>query len=197
MPFFTFRRRWSSVREMLQLPQHSSGSLHALLDAEREKTRAALEALQQTQEQFAAYKKRAEKRQAEARTAGVIAACSQLIGDIDDMTRAFEMVPKDLRGHPWLRGMHLATAGFAKTLKGLGLVRFTEPMDQPAVFDPFRYHAIAVEFRPDLAEGTILRVIQPGYLFRVTDGSRIVQERLLRPAHVLVSTQTLPTTQGE
>ncbi|GHP00844.1 hypothetical protein KSF_108910 [Reticulibacter mediterranei] len=184
MPFL--RWRWPHTFQ-LQIPQRSSVS-DQQLDAERAKTRAALEELHRVTREFEEYKRRAEKRLASAQTQGMMAACAKMLSGIDDMTRAFEIVPEVLSesDDSWRRGMYLATSVFAQSLRSLGMIRIGLPPDR--TFHPDRFHAIAVEYRPDLPEGTILKIIQYGYLFRSTDGT----ERLIRPAQVLVSTSTGP-----
>ena len=120
---------------------------------------------------------------------GIMSACAQMMEGIDTMSRAFEMVPEERRNDAWLRGMHLATREFAKTMRSMGMVRFGMPLDANRPFDPHRYHAVDLEYRPDLTEGTILQVLQYGYLFRTGEGEKMV-ERLIRPAQVVVSTQS-------
>jgi molecular chaperone GrpE len=74
-------------------------------------------------------------------------------------------------------------------VQGLSLVarRLTTLLDQLGVrqigtqgerFDPRWHEAITTEERTDVPEGTILRVVQPGY---------VLGERVIRPAQVVVA----------
>jgi molecular chaperone GrpE len=182
MQFFRLGRK-SPVRHHL-LPERTPTTL----EMEREKTRAAQLELERLRQEFDEYRRRAQRRQADAWSAGVMTACSHMVEGIDAMAQAFEVVPDELREHPWLKGMFLAAKEFAKTLRALGAVRFGLPPGADRIFDPRRYYAIDLEYRPDLPEGTILKVVRHGYLFRAGQGEQMV-EQLLRPAQVIVSTR--------
>ncbi len=183
---FRFGRRLPVVQLLLPEQTHTT---REQIEIEKEKTRAALLALEQLRHQFEEYRRRAEKRQVDARTMGIMYACAQMMEGIDTMSRAFEMVPEERRDDPWQRGMFLATREFAKTMRSMGMVRFGMPLDPNSSFDPHRYHAVDLEYRPDLPEGTILKLLLHGYLFRAGEGEKMV-ERLIRPAQVVVSTQS-------
>lgn len=188
--FFGFGRRLpQKLGQLLPQPSHL-----AELEAERARTQAVLQQLEQVKREFEEYRKRALKRQEEAKTAGMLTICKEIIPAIDASSLAFQSVPDELRTHPWQRGMFLASSELAKGLRSLGMIRYGLPSNGSRAFDPRRYAAVATEERVDLPEGAMVRVVRYGYLFRTGEGAQAT-ERLLRPAEVIVSRQ--PTGQSE
>lgn len=186
--FFSFGRKLpQTFQHLLPQPSHQA---EAELEAERARTQAALRELEQTKQQFEEYRKRAQLRQDEARIAGVLRVCTEIIPAIDASSLAFQSIPEELREHPWQRGMFLSSSELAKTLRSLGMIRYGLPADGSRTFDPHRYAAVATEERSDVPEGTMVRLMRHGYLFRTGEGEQAV-ERLLRPAQVIVSRQPI------
>ena len=176
-----FRRRW----QFPQLAQGNMSSLENQLEQERVKTQALSDALGRVKRQFTEYKARAEKRLADVYLDGQQEACAILIEMIDNMERAMHTMPEEFAETSWLEGFLLANRAFAMKMLTFGLIRFGKPM---RLFNPSRHQAIDVVFRPDLPEGTVLEVLQHGYLLRSGTGDQTV-ERLLRPAQVVVASQ--------
>ena len=182
--FFGFGRRLpQTLGQLLPQPSHL-----AELEAERARTQAALQQLEQTRQQFEDYRTRAQLRQEEARIAGILAVCTEIIPAIDASSLAFQSVPEELREHPWQRGMFLSSSELAKTLRALGMIRYGLPADGERAFDPHRYAAVATQERSDVPEGTMVQLMRHGYLFRSGEGEQAT-ERLLRPAQVIVSSR--------
>lgn len=177
-----FRRTW----QFLQLPQGNSPSLEDQLEQEREKTKAVSEPLERVRQQFLEYKARAEKRIASAHLDGQQEACAILIEMIDNMERAYHTMPEEFANTAWLEGFLLANRAFARKMKAFGMIRFGQPM---RIFDPSRHQAIDVVYGPDVPEGTIVQIVQHGYVLRSGTGAQMV-ERLLRPAQVIVASQS-------
>lgn len=110
-------------------------------------------------------------------------AASQLTGDLldtlDNLRRAIESVPPDASGHeaikPLLKGVETTEGNLLATLARHGMQRI-DPLG--AAFDPHHHHAVLQ--RPDAtaAEGTVVEVLQPGYM---------LHGRVLRPAMVGVA----------
>lgn len=175
-----FRRKW----RFLPLPQGGLPSLEAL-EQERAKTQAIAEALERVSRQFVEYKARAEKRIASAHLDGQQETCAILIEMIDNMERAYHSMPDEFANTTWLDGFLLANREIAMKLKTMGVIRFGKKM---LPFDPNKHQAIEVVFRSDVPEGTIIEVLQYGYLFRSGTGAQTVA-RLLRPAQVVVASQ--------
>ncbi len=110
-------------------------------------------------------------------------AASQLTGDLldtlDNLRRAIESAPPAAAGRdvadPVLKGVEATEANLLATLARHGMHRI-DPLG--AAFDPHLHHAIRQ--RPDAtaAEGTVVEVLQPGYM---------LHDRVLRPAMVGVA----------
>lgn len=115
-------------------------------------------------------------------------AVSQLAGNLvdtlDNLRRAIESVPPGASHHeavnPILKGVEVTEANLLATLERHGMQRI-DPLGAP--FDPHFHHAILQ--RPDAtaAEGTVVEVLQPGYM---------LHDRVLRPAMVGVAVRGKP-----
>ncbi|CAH0342579.1 nucleotide exchange factor GrpE [Rhizobium sp. CECT 9324] len=110
-------------------------------------------------------------------------AASQLTGDLldtlDNLRRAIESVPRgasDRDGvNPILKGVEATEANLLATLSRHGLQRI-DPLG--VAFDPHVHHAIRQHPDATVADGTVVEVLQPGYL---------LHGRILRPAMVGVA----------
>lgn len=151
---------------------HSPEELHAELLDTRERLLRALAEQQNIRRQM--------QRQ---RDEAVKFAASQLTGDLldtlDNLRRAIESVSPEASSQeaitPLLKGVETTEQNLLATLSRHGLERI-DPLGKP--FDPHHHHAILN--RPDTtaAEGTIVEVLQPGYM---------LHGRVLRPAMVGVA----------
>jgi molecular chaperone GrpE len=72
-------------------------------------------------------------------------------------------------------GISLTLKALLKVAEGNGLVQI-DPIDQP--LDPERHHAVSMVEAPGKAPGTVVNVLQKGY---------VLNDRLLRPALVAVA----------
>ena len=145
------------------------------LTAEQQKAEECLDQLRRTQADFVNYRRRMSQEQAEARIAAQSAMLSQVLPVLDDLGRALGAAPPELATHPWVQGLFLVARRLTTLLDQLG-VRQIGTAGEP--FDPHRHEAITTEVRTDVPEGTILHVIQPGY---------VLGERVIRPAQVIVA----------
>jgi len=145
------------------------------LTAEQQKAEECLDQLRRTQADFVNYRRRMSQEQAEARIAAQSATLSQVLPVLDDLGRALGAAPPELATHPWVQGLFLVARRLTTLLDQMG-VRQIGTAGEP--FDPHRHEAITTEVRTDVPEGTILHVIQPGY---------VLGERVIRPAQVVVA----------
>ena len=145
------------------------------LTAEQQKAEECLDQLRRTQADFVNYRRRMSQEQAEARIAAQSATLSQVLPVLDDLGRALGAAPPELATHPWVLGLFLVALRLTTLLDQMG-VRQIGTAGEP--FDPHRHEAITTEVRTDVPEGTILHVIQPGY---------VLGERVIRPAQVVVA----------
>jgi molecular chaperone GrpE len=104
---------------------------------------------------------------------------ADLLSSVDNLERAVESIPEDKRADPVIAGL---LAGVEATQRALldafakhGLQRF-DPVGDP--FDPHRHEATYAIADAHYPPGTVVSVVQPGYMHH---------DRLLRPALVGVS----------
>lgn len=110
-------------------------------------------------------------------------AASQLAGNLvdtlDNLRRAIESAPpeaaRDEAVNPILKGVEVTEANLLATLARHGMQRI-DPLG--AAFDPHFHHAILQRSDVTAAEGTVVEVLQPGYM---------LHDRVLRPAMVGVA----------
>jgi molecular chaperone GrpE len=110
-------------------------------------------------------------------------AASHLAGDLldtlDNLRRAIDSAPPEASRHeavnPILKGVEVTEANLLATLARHGMQRI-DPLG--AAFDPNRHHAIVQRADATAAEGTVVEVLQPGYM---------LHDRVLRPAMVGVA----------
>jgi len=145
------------------------------LTAEQQKAEECLDQLRRTQADFVNYRRRMSQEQAEARVAAQSAMLSQLLPVLDDLGRALGAAPSELATHPWVQGLFLVARRLTTRLDQMGVQQIGTAGER---FDPHRHEAITTEVRTDVPEGTILHVIQPGY---------VLGERVIRPAQVIVA----------
>lgn len=194
MPFEQWRKKFAASRlgSLLQLPAPDPGEELEQALLELEQVRQDLELAQQEAHKYLGLyaeaqgdlrrvKERSEQARAEYFRQGQQSILRELLPVFDDIWRASQERPADLAGHPWVTGMDLITRQLVTSLEKLGVFYAYGETGQP--FDPRWYEAVAVEVRPDLPEGTILRVHQQGY---------VLGKRMLRPARVTVSALRKP-----
>lgn len=115
-------------------------------------------------------------------------AASQLAGDLidtlDNLRRAIESVPPEASGDdtvkPLLKGVEATEGNLLATLTRHGMQRI-DPLG--ANFDPHLHHAVLKRSDTTAADGTVVEVLQPGYL---------LHGRVLRPALVGVAVREGP-----
>jgi molecular chaperone GrpE len=134
-----------------------------------------LEGWQRAQAEFANYKKRVARDQEMvlANTRGRV--IKRYLEVLDDMERALANRPTEGDGAEWGAGVELIYRKFLSFLESEGVTRL-DTLGQ--AFDPNLHEAIAQEDSPDHESGTVIEVLQPGYML----GGRV-----LRPAVVKVA----------
>jgi molecular chaperone GrpE len=158
-----------SLEEKLQ-------QLEAQLAEAEQKAAEYLDGLQRSQASFANYRKRAESEQISWRSVANAALLSRLLPVLDDFERAFQALPKDLEGSPWLSGITLIQRKIVGILEAENVM----PMEvQPGdAFDPLYHHAVLYQEVPGFEDGQIVAEVERGY---------ILGERVLRPSSVVVA----------
>jgi len=155
-----------------------SDSLRA--DAEVAKLAADLEDLRQTllrrQADFDNYKKRIEKERTEDSKRTTARLIEALIPTIDSFEQALA-AHREAEYENYRRGFELIYKQMLEHILKLGAERI-DPTGK--LFDPHLHQAMDRTETNEFADGTVLQVFQPGYLFH---------GRILRPAMVRVAVQ--------
>ncbi len=126
-------------------------------------------------------RRRTEREVADAKTYGVTSFARDMLVFADNLRRAVENVPADVRARAepalatFLEGIELTERDFTSRLEKYG-VRKLEP--QGARFDPNLHEALFEVPDEKVASGTVVQVVEAGYA---------IGDRVLRPAKVGVS----------
>lgn len=123
-------------------------------------------------------KKRQEREMAEMRQYANENLIKELLPVLDNLERALEHGRQAGAPEALLEGLELVTQDFLKVLGRFGVTPLTS-LGEP--FNPAFHHAVMEEDAPELADKTVIRELQKGYLLKT---------RLLRPAMVVVSRNT-------
>jgi molecular chaperone GrpE len=141
----------------------------------QKKSEEYLALLQRTQEDFMHYRHRSYQEQIEGPIAAQSALLAQLLPILDDLRLALESAPQELATYSLVNDLFQAEHQLIMLFDRLGIQQIGVPGEQ---FDPYRHQALTTITRADIPEGTIVQVIQPGY---------ILSGRLIRPAQVIVA----------
>lgn len=123
-------------------------------------------------------RKRQEREMAEWRQYANEGLIKELLPVLDNLERAMEHGRQAGAPEALMEGLDLVRQDFLKVLSRFGVTP-VESLGEP--FNPAYHHAVMEEDAPELEDKTVLRELQKGYL---------LQNRLLRPAMVVVSRNT-------
>lgn len=147
----------------------------ALLEESQAKANEYLDGWQRARAEFANYKKRVDREQAQVyqTTAGNI--IKRYMEILDDLERALKNRPAEGDGAAWAEGIDLIYRKLQALLEAEGV----KPMEaEGQFFDPNLHEAISHEAAPGLESGQIIEVVKQGYM---------LGDRVLRPAWVRVA----------
>ena len=155
-----------------------SSEYNALLEdieATRNEAGNNMDGWQRAQAEFANYKKRMQREQAQFLQDSKGRIIKRYLDITDDLDRALKNRPEEGEGAQWAAGIELIYQKFTNILESEGIT----PMDADGqIFDPNFHEAISQEDSPEHESGQIIEVIQQGYL---------LGDRVLRPALVRVA----------
>jgi molecular chaperone GrpE len=134
-----------------------------------------LDGWQRAAADFANYKRRMAREQAQTQQRATANAIIKYLEIFDDLDRAIKNRPQTGEAASWAEGIELVYRKFHAFLDAEG-VEMIESEGQE--FDPNKHEAISQEDNPDFESGQIIGVVQQGY--RMGD-------RVLRPARVRVA----------
>ena len=146
-------------------------TLQQALAEEKEKAEKYLANWQRSQADFANYKQRSEQGKKESIDFANSALICNLLPIIDDLERAFAIVPAELDGSSWTEGVRLIYDKLKATLEAQGL---TEIKAKGEPFDPHLHEAV---MQQEGREGMVIEETQKGYKFK---------EKVIRPSLVIV-----------
>lgn len=152
-----------------------AGALKQALEEERAKSAEYLDSWRRAAADFSNYKKRAEKETGEMTKFANSVLIARLLPVLDDLDRALQTVPDNLRDLTWIDGIMLIARKMGAVLEAEGL-KPIEALNKP--FDPNLHEAVIHEETDQHEEGTVVAELQKGYK---------LNERVLRPTMVKVA----------
>jgi molecular chaperone GrpE len=145
------------------------------LEQSRVETREYLDGWQRSRAEFANYKKRVDRDQAQIHQVVAGNIIKRYLEILDDLDRALKHKPQDDEGASWAAGIELIFHKFLSILEAEGI----EVMEtEGKYFDPNLHEAISQGDVAGYESGQIVEVIHKGYM---------IGERVLRPALVRVA----------
>ncbi len=145
------------------------------LQAAQAKADEYLDGWQRARAEFANYKKRVDRDQAQTYQNAVGSVVKRYLDAVDDLERALKNRPQDAEGASWAQGIELVYRKLLATMENDGVVAMKA---DGALFDPNLHEAVTSEANDDYESGQIIEVLQQGYL---------IGDRVLRPAMVRVA----------
>lgn len=159
------------------IPADEEFSSPSELEECKKKCEEYLNGLKRAKADYINFKNETEKRREEMAGLALMATASQFIPLMDNLKKAFQHLPDELKEHEWVRGIEQIWKQMKGTMKGLGIEEFPETV-VGAVFDPTKHYAIGEERIDAHDDSVITQESSPGYTFR---GAVIV------PAKVIVN----------
>lgn len=165
----------TEVEEPVMVPREEAEILQKELEEMRSKADEYLDGWQRARAEFANYKKRVERDQAQTYQLAAGNIVRRFLDVLDDLERALKNRPENGDGAVWAEGIELIYRKLLNMLESEGV----KPMEiDHDFFDPNLHEAVASEENSEYESGQIIEVIRQGY--RLGD-------RVLRPAMVRVA----------
>ncbi|HEX9075556.1 MAG TPA: nucleotide exchange factor GrpE [Anaerolineae bacterium] len=152
-----------------------TATLSQQLEQERARSAEYLDNWRRAAADFSNYRKRAEKETSEFSKFANSTLIARLLPVLDDLDRAFQTVPEDLRDLTWVDGVMLISRKLRAILEAEGL-KAIEALGKP--FDPNFHEAVIHEETDKADEGIVTGELQKGYM---------LGDRVLRPTMVKVA----------
>jgi molecular chaperone GrpE len=131
--------------------------------------------LQRTRADFENYQKRLHRDLAEERRYAHAGFARELLPIVDNLQRALDAAGRPAEQDPLVRGVTLVQSLLLDIFNRFGISPI-DALGRP--LDPNVHEAVEQRPRPDVAPGTVVDVLQPGYR---------LHDRVLRPARVAVA----------
>lgn len=152
-------------------PENTTGEEVGDLEAAEQKAQEYLARLQRTQADFVNYKRRVEQERSEFIRQASTETILAILPVLDDLDRAIESVPKDIKKHSWVDGIRHISRKLHTALESRGVKRI-ESVGK--AFDPNFHESAALT--PG-QEDMVVEEIKPGYC---------LYDRVIRPCTVMV-----------
>ena len=152
-------------------------TLSARLEEESLKAEEYLDQWKRLAAEFSNYRKRNEKERGELIKFTNALLITRLLPVLDDLERAFQTLPNNMRHFTWTDGVALVHRKLEALLEQEGL-KTIEAQGNP--FDPALHQSILYEETTEFDDGVIMEELQKGYM---------LNERVIRPALVRVAKQ--------
>jgi molecular chaperone GrpE len=156
-------------------PEADDIELIAELEEWKDKAEEYLDGWQRARAEFANYKKRVERDQAQVYQNASSLVIKRFLDIMDDLELALRERPSEGDGASWADGIELIYRKFTSVLEAEGVQAMDAEGHQ---FDPNLHEALTNEDNPDFESGQIIEVVKQGYL---------IGDRVLRPAVVRVA----------
>lgn len=157
----------AAIEEVVQLKKD--------LEEIRSKADEYLDGWQRSRAEFANYKKRMDRDQAQIYQTAAGSIIKRYLEILDDLDRALKNRPQNGDGAGWAAGIDLIYRKFQTILESEG-VKIMEA--EGKIFDPNLHEAISQTEVPGFESGQIVEVIQKGYML----GDRVLRHALVRVA---------------
>jgi molecular chaperone GrpE len=163
------------VEAPVTLSQEELENLQKELEETRAKANEYLDGWQRARAEFANYKKRVDRDQAQAYQVATGNVVRRFLEVLDDLERALQNRPEKGEGAVWAEGIELIYRKLVNMLENEGV----KPMEiENDFFDPNLHEAVVSEENSEYESGQIIGVVRQGY---------VMGDRVLRPAMVRVA----------
>jgi molecular chaperone GrpE len=167
-----------SVAAASPTPADGGPALEALqkeLEAAKAQAAEYLDGWQRARADFANYKKRVEKEQAETYQNAAGRVVARYLDVLDDFDRAMKDQPTEGDAAKWAEGISLIYRKFQSILEAEGVTRIEA---EGQAFDPQQHEAVTHEDSDGHASGQVIEVLRQGYKL----GDRVIRPALVRVA---------------
>lgn len=162
--------------EQNETPETPIDKLKNELETLRAESQTNLEGWQRSRAEFTNYKRRTQQQLADSKQNGALTALGKILPAIDDLERALDNVPDDLKEHSWTSGTALILKNIQKILDEYD-IEVLDPVGEE--FDPMMHEAIGMDDSSDYESGIVTTTLQKGY----KSGDKILRPAMVRVAN--------------
>lgn len=153
---------------------HHQTSFHTELEETRRKAEEYLNGWKRAQADYQNLKRDMEKEHVELAKFANLSLLLELLPILDNFRRAIQHLPEERKNDEWTKGVLAIHQQFQSVLNGMGVTE----VPTGGTFNPQFHEAVGDGDGRDVPSGTILEVLQQGYL---------LHGKLIRPAKVRIA----------